>query len=131
MGPVLLRAVLAAVVAAVLTHLLFTAAGADFVVEPTGQDRRRIGPFQVALATLLLTALGGGAAELLARRSRRPARAFLALVAVVLVLMAVNPLVAAEQPLTVVALEVEHLVAAAAALVFLLPPLRARQRGSS
>lgn len=51
-----------------------------------------------------------------------------AVAAAVFALMAVNPLLAADQALTVVALELEHVAVAAVALFFLLPPLRARDR---
>ena len=68
-------------------------------------------------------------AALLARFTARPARWFVVAVVVVLVLFALNPLLSADQVLTVVALEVEHLVAAAAALALLLPVLRGRGRG--
>ena len=67
-------------------------------------------------------------AALLARRARRPARPFVVLVALVLIAFAANPVIAADQTLTVIALELEHLVAAAIALVCLLPPLRAVER---
>ena len=107
------------------THLVFGAAGADFAVQPPGQAETTVTAVQAGLVAALVTLLGGLVATLLAARTRRPAPLFLAAVAVVLVVMAVNPVLAADQALTVVALEVEHLVAAAVALAALLPPLRA------
>ena len=76
----------------------------------------------------LVTALGAACAAVFARTTRRPSRWFLIAAGVVVTLMAVNPLLAADQALTVVALELEHVAVAAVALVFLLPPLRARDR---
>ena len=112
--------------AVLATHLAFAAAGADFVVQPPGQPEATVTAVQAAVVAAGVTLLGGLVAALLAARTRRPARLFVAAVVVVLVVMAVTPVLAADQLLTVVALEVEHLVAAAVALAVLLPPLRAR-----
>lgn len=117
----------AAAVAAVV-HLLFDAAGADFVVAPGGQETTTVSVGVAAGVAALVTALGGALAALLARTTRRPSRLFLVAAAVVVALMAVNPVLAADQALTVVALEVEHLAVAAVALALLLPPLRTRDR---
>jgi ABC-type Fe3+ transport system permease subunit len=121
-------AVLAAAVVAAVVHLLFDAAGADYVVAPNGQEPTTVGAPMAAGVAALVTALGAGVAALLARTTRRPSRWFLIAAVVVLALMAVNPVLAADQVLTVVALEVMHLAVAAVALALLLPPLRARDR---
>lgn len=121
-------AVVAAAVAAAAVHLLFDAAGADFLVAPGGSEPSTVTAPMAAGVAALATALGGAFAVGLARVTARPSRAFLLATVVVLVLMAANPVLAADQALTVVALEVEHLVVAAVALWFLLPPLRARDR---
>ena len=117
-------AALAAAVGVALTHVLFGLLGADYVVQPPGQPESTVSALQAALIAGAMTLLGGGVAALLARFVSRPARVFVVLVVVVLVLFAANPVLAADQVLTVVALEVEHLVAAAAALAVLLPVLR-------
>ena len=121
-------AVPAAALAAAAVHLLFVAAGADFVVAPGGAEPSTVTAPMAAGFAALATAVGGAAAAGLARFTRRPARAFLILTAVVLVLTAANPVLAADQTLTVVALELEHLAVATVALWLLLPPLRARDR---
>ena len=128
LGRPIALAVVGAAAAAALVHLLFDAAGADFVVAPPGQEPSTVSAVMAAGTAALVTLLGGGVAVLLSRLTRRPARAFLVLAGVVFALMAVNPLLAADQALTVVALEVEHLAVAAVALALLLPPLRARER---
>ena len=83
----------------------------------------------VAVAAALAAAVGCALIALLARRSARPERLALALVAVGVLLFAVNPVLAAEQGLTVAALEVMHLAVAAAFLAVVLPALRQRHRG--
>lgn len=128
----LVRATALAAVAAglgvLVVHLLFGALGADYVVAPPGQAEMTVTAGSAALLAAVATAVGGGVAALLARRTARPARWFTVLVVVVLLVMAPNPVLAADQALTVVALELEHLVAAGAALGLLLPALRARER---
>lgn len=127
-GRAIAFAVVGAALAAAAVHLLFDAAGADFVVAPPGQAENTISVGMAAGVAALVTAIGGGVAALLPRLTRRPSRVFLVLAAVVFALMLVNPLLAADQALTVVALELEHVAVAAVALFFLLPPLRARDR---
>lgn len=130
--PVFGRACLAAVVGAALVvlvvHLAFGAIGADFRVQPPGQSASTVGAIRAALVAALVTAVGCGVAFLLVRKVRRPGRVFLAVVMGVLVVFAVNPLLAADQARTVVALEVEHLAAAVVALAALLPAMRPRRR---
>lgn len=75
-----------------------------------------------------LAVVGGAVAAVLARTAKRPSRAFVVVTVAVLALTAANPVVAADSALTIVALELEHLVVAAVALLVLLPPLRARDR---
>ena len=130
LGKAVPLAAVAAAIGVALTHLVFGALGADFVVEPPGQAESEVAVAQAALVAFGVTLLGGGVAALLARSTERPARWFVVAVVVVLVLFAANPVLSAEQVLTVVALEVEHLVAAAAALALLLPGLRAREDAS-
>ena len=122
------RATVAAAGAAVVVHGLFDLAGADFLVEPPGQAQTRVGAAQAAFVAALAAALGCALIALLARRSARPERLALALVAVGVLLFAVNPVLAAEQGLTVAALEVMHLAVAAAFLAVVLPALRQRHR---
>lgn len=124
---VLLAAALGTVGVA-LTHLLFDLAGADFRVQPPGQPATTVGVGQAAGVTFGVTVVGGLVAALLTRRAARPDRWFTGTVVLALVVFAANPVLAADQLLTVVALEVEHLVAAAAALAVLLPVLRTRAR---
>jgi drug/metabolite transporter (DMT)-like permease len=121
-----LLAVAAAALAAVLVHVLFDLAGADFVVEPPGQPRARVGAAQAAGVAALTAAVGAALTALFARRSARPTRLVLVLVAVGVVLFAANPVLAADQALTVVALEVMHLAVAGAFLAVVLPALRHR-----
>lgn len=131
-APALSRAVplaaAGAAAAVAVVHLLFDALGADFVVAPPGQAETTVGVAQAAGVGLAVTLVGGLVAAALAARTRRPARLFSVLVLVALVVMAPNPVLAADQALTVVALELEHLVAAAVALGVLLPALRGRER---
>jgi hypothetical protein len=127
-GRAILFAVVGAALAAAAVHLLFDALGADFVVQPPGQEENTVSVGLAAGVAALVTALGGAVAALLPRLTRRPSRVFLVLAVVVFALMFLNPLMAADQALTVVALELEHLAVLAVALVFLLPPLRARDR---
>ena len=119
----LARAALAAGALVALTHLVFDLLGADFRVQPPGQPQSTVSLLQAALIGLVVTGIGGGVAALVARRTRAPVRTFLLLVVLGLVLFAVNPVLAADQARTVVALEVEHLAAAAGALL-VLPALR-------
>lgn len=128
LGRASLVAVVGAAVAVAVVHVAFDLAGADFVVAPPGQAETTVTAVLAALVAAAVTAVGCGVAALLARRAARPDRAFLVAVVVVLVVMGVNPVLAADQLLTVVALEVEHLAAAAVALAALLPPLRAARR---
>ena len=128
LGRVTALAVPAAASAAAVVHLAFAAAGADFVVAPGGAEPSTVTAPIAAGAAALATAVGGAAAGGLARFTRRPSRAFLILTAVVLVLTAINPVLAAAQTLTIIALEVEHLTVAAVALSLVLPALRARDR---
>jgi hypothetical protein len=121
-------AVPAAAVAAAAVHLLFQAAGANFVVAPGGAEPSTVTAPLAAAAAAIATAVGAAVAAVLARFARRPSRAFLILTAAVLIVTAANPVLAADQALTVVALELEHLAVAAVALFLLLPPLRARDR---
>lgn len=121
-------AVVGAAVAAAIVHLLFDAVGADFVVAPPGQPESTVTAGLAATIAAVVTAVGAAVAALLPRLTRRPSRLFLVLAAVVFALMFVNPLMAADQALTVVALELEHVAVAAVALFFLFPPLRARDR---
>lgn len=121
-------AVVGAAVAAAVVHLLFDAAGADFVVAPWGQQPSTVTVVMTAVSAAVATALGGAVAAVLARTAKRPSRAFVVVTVAVLALTAANPVVAADSALTVVALELEHLVVAAVALLVLLPPLRARDR---
>jgi hypothetical protein len=121
--PTLVAAAVAALgVAAV--HLLFDALGADFVVAPGGQPETVVSAGQAAAPMPAAALAGGVLAALLARVTARPARWFTGVVAGAVVLMAANPLLAADQALTVVALELEHLVVAGAALALLRPALR-------
>ena len=121
-----LLAVAAAALAAVVVHVLFDLVGADFLVEPPGQPRARVGAVQAAGVAALTAAVGAALTALFARRSARPARLVLLLVAVGLLLFAVTPVLAAEQGLTVVALEVMHLAVAGAFLAVVLPALHSR-----
>lgn len=121
--PVLL-AVLAAAVAAAVTHVVFDALGADFVVEPPGQARTTVSLLQSAGMAALAALVGGGVTALVARRSRRPERVVVGLAVVGVLLFAANPFLAAEQGLTILALEVMHLAVAGAFLAVLLPALR-------
>ena len=121
-------AVVGAALAAAAADLLFEAAGADFVVAPGGAAPSTVTVGMAAGVAALVTALGGAVAAVVARLAARPSRVFLGAVLVVLAVMAVNPLLAADQALTVLALELEHLAVAAVAVLLLLPPLRARDR---
>ena len=132
-APSLLRtgvlAVLAAAVAAAVVHVVFDLAGADFLVEPPGQARARVGALQSAGVAALTAAVGAALTGLVVRRSARPARLVLVLVAVGVLLFAANPVLAADQARTVVALEVMHLAVAGAFLAAVLPALARRRSG--
>ena len=118
-----LLAVAAAAVAAALVHVVFDVAGADYLVEPPGQAQTRVTAVQAAGVAALTAAVGAAATALIARRSARPQRLVLVLVAVGVLLFAANPVLAAGQALTVVALEVMHLAVAGAFLAVVLPSL--------
>ncbi len=120
-------AVVAAAVAALVVHVLFDLAGADYLVEPPGSAQVRVGAPQAAGVAGLAAAVGVLLTALFARRSRRPERLVLGLVVVGLLLFALNPVLAAEQVLTVVALEVMHLAVAGAFLAVVLPALAQRR----
>ena len=124
-----LLAVLAAAVAAAPTHVVFGAAGADYVVEPPGQARTTVGLAQAAASAAFAAAIGVAVTALAARRVHRPGRVVVGLALLGLVLFAVNPFLAAEQGLTVVALEVMH-VAVAGAFVAVLLPFARRSSGA-
>lgn len=80
-----------------------------------------------ASVAALAAAVGSVLTALLVRRSARLERLVLVLVAVGVLLFVVDPVLAADQGLTVVALEVVHLaVAGAFLLVVVLPALRHR-----
>lgn len=119
-----LLSVVAAAVAAGVVHVLFDAVGADFVVQPPGQSRTTVALGQAVEVAALCALVGAGIAAVPARRSPRPDRVVVALAVLGLLLFAVNPLLAAEQGLTIVALEVMHLAVAGAWLAVLLPALR-------
>ena len=121
-----LLAVVAAAVAAAVVHVLFDLLGADFAVEPPGQARTRVGAAQAAGVAALTAAVGAVLTAVIARRSARPQRLVLVLVAVGVLLFAANPVLAADQALTVVALEVMHLAVAGAFLAVVLPWLSRR-----
>ena len=122
-------AVLASALAAVVVHVVFDLAGADFLVEPPGRPRARVGAAQAGAVAALATAVGAGLTALAVRRSARPQRLVLGLVVVGLLLFAANPVMAADQTLTVVALEVMHLAVAGAFLAVVLPALARRRHG--
>lgn len=128
LGRPIALAVLTAAVAAAAVHLVFDAFGADFVVAPSGQAPTTVSAVMAAGIAAVVTTIGGLLALVLSRFTRRPSRWFLAAAAGVFAVMFVSPIAAADQLLTVVALELEHVAVAAAALSFLLPPLRARDR---
>lgn len=120
------QAIVAAAGAAAVVHGLFDLAGADFLVEPPGQARARVGAVQAAVVAALAAAVGAALTAFVRRRSARPQRWVLVLVAVGLLLFAANPVLAADQGLTVAALEVMHLAVAGAFLAVVLPALRDR-----
>jgi len=120
-------AVAAAALAAVAVHVVFDLAGADFLVEPPGQSRSRVSAVLSAVAAAVATAVGAALTALIARRSARPARLVVVLVVVGLLLFAANPVLSADQTLTVVALEVMHLSVAGAFLAVVLPALARRR----
>lgn len=126
--PALLRpglgAVAAAALAAAAVHVVFDLAGADFVVEPPAQARSVVGLAQAVGMAVLTSALGVAVTALAVRRTRRPERVVLGLCVLGLVLFAANPFLAADQVLTVVALEVMHVAVAGAFLAVLLPVVR-------
>ncbi|MEU8876386.1 DUF6069 family protein [Streptomyces javensis] len=113
-------AALAAAVAVLVGYLIFDAAGADFDVTMSGTDST-VTAVQACFAAFLVSLVGGTIALLIARRTAQPTRTFAAIVTVAVVLLLVGPLVGADQALTVVALEVLHLLAAAAVLLVVLP----------
>jgi len=123
-----LLAVLLGAVSAAVVHVLFDAAGADFVVEPPGQAAARVSAAQAAGVAALATALGVLLAAAAARRLRRPERAVVGLAVLGVLLFSPNPLLAADQTLTVVALEVMHVAVAASFLAVLLPFVRRTSR---
>ena len=122
-----LLAVAAAGLAAAVVHVVFDAAGADFLVQPPGQARAAIGVAQAVGVAALTSALGVAVAVLAVRRVRRPERLLVGLAVLGLLLFAANPFLAADQGLTVVALEVMHLAVAGAFLAVLLPAVRSRR----
>ena len=130
-APPLLRpavtAVVASAVGVALVHLGFDAAGADFRVAPGGQDPQTVGAGQAAAIGALGALVGGLLAAATARFTARPSRWLTALVVLGLVVMAANPVLAADQALTVVALEVMHLAVAGAFLAVVLPALAKRR----
>ncbi|GHJ33511.1 hypothetical protein TPA0910_79440 [Streptomyces hygroscopicus subsp. sporocinereus] len=117
-------AALAAAVAVLVAYLIFDAAGADFEVTMSG-DESTVTAVQAGLAAFLVSLVGSTVVLLVAQRTARPARTFATIVVVAVVVLLVGPLVGADQALTVVALEVLHLVAAAAVLLVVLPRLGA------
>ncbi|WP_030843293.1 DUF6069 family protein [Streptomyces hygroscopicus] len=117
-------AALAAAVAVLVAYLIFDAAGADFEVTMSG-DESTVTAVQAGLAAFLVSLVGSTVVLLIAQRTARPARTFATIVVVAVVVLLVGPLVGADQALTVVALEVLHLVAAAAVLLIVLPRLGA------
>ncbi|MEU5274651.1 DUF6069 family protein [Streptomyces hygroscopicus] len=117
-------AALAAAVAVLVAYLIFDAAGADFEVTMSG-DESTVTAVQAGLAAFLVSLVGSTVVLLIAQRTARPARTFATIVVVAVVVLLVGPLVGADQTLTVVALEVLHLVAAAAVLLVVLPRLGA------
>jgi hypothetical protein len=123
-----LLAVGAAGLAAAVVHVVFDLAGADFVVEPPGQARAAIGLPQAVGVAVLTSAVGLAVLALVVRRTRRPARLLVGLTVLGLLLFAANPVLAADQALTVVALEVMHLAVAGAFLAVLLPVVRRSPR---
>jgi drug/metabolite transporter (DMT)-like permease len=129
-GPSMLRtavlAVLAAAGVALVVHGAFELAGADYQVEPPGQARTRVGAALAAGVAGFAAAVGAALTAVITRRSARPERLVLVLVAVGVLLFAANPVLAADQILTVVALEVMHLAVAAAFLAVVLPVVRRR-----
>ncbi len=122
-------AVIAAAGAALVVHGLFEFLGADYLVEPPGQAQTRVGAAQAAGVAGLTAAVGAGLTAVLARRSARPERLVVVLVAAGVLLFAANPVLSADQGLTITALEVMHLAVAAAFLAVVLPAL-GRLRGS-
>jgi len=119
-----LGAVAAAALAAAVVHVVFDLAGADFVVEPPGQSQTVVGPARAVGMAVLTSALGVAGTAVAVRRTRRPERVVLGLAVLGLVLFAANPFLAADQALTIVALEVMHLAVAGAFLAVLLPVVR-------
>ncbi|MDP9615601.1 DUF6069 family protein [Streptomyces demainii] len=117
-------AALAAAVAVLVAYLIFDAAGADFEVTMSG-DESTVTAVQAGLAAFLVSLVGSTVVLLIAQRTARPARTFATIVVAAVVVLLVGPLVGADQALTVVALEVLHLVAAAAVLLVILPRLGA------
>lgn len=119
-------AAVAAAAAVAVVHLLAAAVGAGFTVAPGGGTSTVVGAPQAAAVAAGGALAGGVLAALLARWTARPARWFVLAVGLAVLVMAPNPVLAADEAATVVALELEHLVVAAVALAVLLPPLRER-----
>ncbi|MFF3376695.1 DUF6069 family protein [Streptomyces sp. NPDC002680] len=125
-----LPAAIAAAVAVLVAYLLFDMAGADYTVTTSGSQSTVNAPM-AGIMTLLMTLVGGGIALAIARRTARPGRTFVLLVALAVVVMAAGPLTSAHQGLTIAALEVLHLIAAATVLLIVLPRLGNRRTASS
>ncbi|MGC9543979.1 DUF6069 family protein [Streptomyces sp. UG1] len=117
-----LPAAIAAAVAVLVAYFLFDLAGADYTVTTSGSQSTVNAPM-AGIMTLLMTLVGGGIALVIARRTARPGRTFVLLVALAVVVMAAGPLTSAQQGLTIAALEVLHLIAAATVLLIVLPRL--------
>lgn len=109
-----------------MTHLLFSAAGADMLVTAPGTDAAAVVPaVQAAVAALVATVVGVGVAALLLRLvPRRAVVVLLVVAAVVLVGEGLFAATVAEQGLTTLALEVEHVVVAATFLALVMPVVR-------
>lgn len=128
--PSLLRAgALAVVVAGALTavtHLLFRAAGADMLVTAPGTTApAEVPAVQAAVAAVTATVVGTVIAALLVRLvPRRAVVLLLVVAAAVFVAEGLFATTVAEQALTTVALEVEHVVVAGTFLALVLPVVR-------
>ena len=119
----IIPAAIAAAVTAVITYLIFDAAGADYLVTMMGDDIT-VSAGRSAFMGALMTLIGGTIAFFVARRTGNPARTFTAFVIVGLLVMLPGPITSADETLTIVALEVMHLVVAAAVLAIVVPQLR-------
>jgi hypothetical protein len=116
----------AAIVAAAANLVVYAVArllDAELLVpEGPGSDTTiRLGPGPVVVATVLPLVVAGVLAVVLARRARRPARAFTAVVVAGLVLSFVPLLTADLSAGTTVALALMHPIVAGAALAFVRP----------